>query len=216
MNKSESIYLSLNYNEFVKLIKIILKSNSDDENIKFIEKCLYKQGVLIKKSEIPSFSKNDNNYIGYINIYDTTNKGNDFDKLDINMHTKGTNIFNVDLTKRERDELFKSRKKSINIPDDMTKEDMPWGTIESFKNKDNFINKLKIFSTDPVVGKGIKTGRVCETYHDSDHNKFINQINKTKDEKMKFKNKKLYCDYIANKLIELNKLVLLPIYKPKS
>jgi hypothetical protein len=209
-----SVYLSLTNVEFIKLIKIILKSDHDDENITFIENCLYKQGVLIKKSEIPSFDKNNNKYIGYINIYDTNNKDYKFDKLDINMHTKDTNIFNVDLSKRERDELLKSRKVANTIPADMAKEEIPWGSIEPFKSKDTFINKIKIFSTDPVIGKGVKTGRVCETYYDVDHNKFIKQINK--DEKMKFKNKKLYCKYIANKLIDLNKLVLLPIYKPKS
>ena len=87
--------------------------------------------------------------------------------------------------------------------------------MEPSKNKDNFVNKLKIFSTDPVVGKGKKTGRVCETYYDTDHNKFLNQINKTKDEKYKFKNKKVLCSTVANQLLIKNKLLLLPLYKPK-
>ena len=87
--------------------------------------------------------------------------------------------------------------------------------METSKNNDNFINKINIVSTDPVVCKGKKTGRVCETYYDTDHNKFLNQINKTKDEKYKFKNKKVLCSSIANQLLSKNKLLLLPLYKPK-
>ena len=137
------------------------------------------------------------------------------DKLDINLHVKDTDVFNADVSKRERDEFAKMRKSALAIPSDMTLEEMPWGFMEPSKNKDNFVNKLKIFSTDPVVGKGKKTGRVCETYYDTDHNKFLNQINKTKDEKYKFKNKKVLCSSIANQLLTKNKLLLLPLYKPK-
>ena len=137
------------------------------------------------------------------------------DNLDINLHVKDTDVFNMDITKRERDEFAKMRKIATNLPQDMSLEEMPWGFLEPFKNKDTFINKLKIFSTDPVIGKGKKTGRVCETYYDIDHNKFLNQINKTNGDNYKFKNKKIYCNQIANKLLEKNKLLLLPLYKPK-
>jgi hypothetical protein len=210
-----SLYLSLNNKEFLDLIKIILTNKSTDERIIFLEKCLYNQGVLIKNTEIPSYKKNDNKYIGFINIFDTKNKDNTIDKLDINLHVKDTDIFNMDLSKRERDEFAKMRKSALSIPNDMTLEEMPWGFIEPSKNKEFFINKLKIFSTDPVIGKGKKTGRVCETYYDIDHNKFLNQINKTNNEKYKFKNKKVLCSSIANKLLSKNKLILLPLYKPK-
>ena len=210
-----SLYLSLNSEQFLNLIKFILTNKSTDERIVFLEKCLYKQGVLIKNTEIPSYKKNDNKYIGYINIFDTNNKDNAMDKLDINLHVKDTDVFNADVSKRERDEFAKMRKSQLVIPTDMTLEEMPWGFMEPSKNKDIFVNKLKIFSTDPVVGKGKKTGRVCETYYDTDHNKFLNQINKTKDEKYKFKNKKVLCSTIANQLLTKNKLLLLPLYKPK-
>ena len=40
-------------------------------------------------------------------------------------------------------------------------------------------------------------------------------INKTNNEKYKFKNKKVLCSSIANKLLSKNKLILLPLYKPK-
>jgi hypothetical protein len=39
------------------------------KNIHFISKCLYKQGILIKSDDIPSYSDNNNEYIGYINMY---------------------------------------------------------------------------------------------------------------------------------------------------
>ena len=210
-----SMYLNLDNNQFLALIQLILTNKSSDDRIIFLENCLYDQGVLIKKEEIPSYKKNDNKYIGYINIYDTTNKDNNIDNLDINLHVKDTDVFNMDITKRERDEFAKMRKIPYNLPTDMSLEEMPWGFLEPFKNKDTFINKLKIFSTDPVIGKGKKTGRVCETYYDTDHNKFLNQINKTNGDNYKFKNKKIYCNHIANKLLEKNKLLLLPLYKPR-
>jgi len=211
-----SLYLNLNNEEFINLIKLILTNKNTDDKIIFLEKCLYYQGVLIKKEEIPSYKKNDNKYIGYVNIYDTKNKNNLIDDLDINLHVKDTDVFNMDVTKRERDEFAKMRKKTSNIPDDMTLEKMPWGFIEPAKNKEEYINKLKIFSTDPVLGKGKKTGRVCETYYDTDHNRFLNQINETDKEKYKFKNKKVLCNSIANQLLNKNKLLLLPLYKPKN
>jgi hypothetical protein len=212
-----SMYLNLDNNQFLTLMQLILTNKSSDDRIVFLEKCLYDQGVLIKKEEIPSYKKNDNKYIGYVNIYDITNKDNNIDKLDINLHVKDTDVFNMDITKRERDEFAKTRKIPNNLPQDISLEEMPWGFLEPFKikNKDIFINKFKIFSTDPVIGKGKKTGRVCESYNDTDHNKFLNQINKTNGDNYKFKNKIIYCNYIANKLLEKNKLLLLPLYKPR-
>tara|TARA_B100000795_G_scaffold270051_1_gene262237 strand:- start:16186 stop:19650 length:3465 start_codon:yes stop_codon:yes gene_type:complete len=209
-----SLYLNLDNTNFILLIKSILKSNNNDDKINFIEKCLYKQGVLIKKEEIPSYTKNSNKYIGYVNIYDINNKTNDINKIDINIYSTETKKFE-NASKRMIDDFFKSRKKKIELPFDITREEMPWGVIEPVKNKETIINKFKIYSTDPIVGKGKKTGRVCDTYQDIDHNKFINQINKTKDGEHKYKNKKFFCNVIANKLMDNNKLILLPLYKPK-
>jgi hypothetical protein len=211
-----SIYLSLNIEKFKKIVKYILSQNTKilDKSLIFIIDCLYKQGVLIKKKEIPSYSKNNNEYIGYINIFDTDNKENSIEKLDINLHVKGTDTYNLGVTKRERDEFAKSRIIKDNIPVDMTLEKIPWGIIEPHKVKDNIINKFKIFSIDQVIGKGKKTGRVCDTFQDKDHKEFIKQID-IKNLDIKMKNKKLYCSYIANKLHNINKLVLLPYYKPK-
>jgi hypothetical protein len=50
----------------------------------------------------------------------------------------------------------------------MEKEKTPWGIMARSKN--NYI--LKIFTT----GDGKKTGRVCDTYNDEDHQTMINQL----------------------------------------
>ena len=214
-NTTLSIYLNLDSESFEKLMKKILSiyDKKFDKKIEYIIECLYEQGVLIKNREIKSFNKNDNIYIGYVNIYDINNKDNNNDNLDINLHIKGTDIYNSGVSKRERDEFFKSRSIRNTIPVDMTVEKTPWGIIEPFKGKTGIVNKFKIFSIDPVIGKGKKTGRVCETYYDIDHNNFVKQINND-DINHKMKNKKIYCKYIANKLFGLNKLILYPLYKP--
>lgn len=211
-----SIYLSLNLESLKKLVKYILSQTTAivDKSLLFIIECLYKQGVLIKKKEIPSYSKNDNEYIGYINIFDIDNKDNSIEKLDINLHIKGTDTYNLGVTKRERDEFAKSRIKKIGVPEDMTLEVIPWGIIEPHKMKENIVNKFKIFSIDKIIGKGKKTGRVCDTFQDKDHKEIIKQIDST-NPGIKMKNKKLYCSYIANELHNINRLVLLPYYKPK-
>lgn len=92
------------------------------------------------------------------------------------------------------------------IPSDMTNEKTPWGIIVRSKNK--YI--LKLFTT----GDGKKTGRVCDTYTEEDHNTMIDQL--TSGEKVKKKNKKLLCSHIANILLDKNKLILFPLYKPKA
>jgi hypothetical protein len=211
-----SIYLNLNLENFNRIVKHILGQTVKiaDKGLLFIIECLYKQGVLIKNSEIPSYSKNDNEYIGYVNIYDIDNKDNTIDKLDINLHIKGTDTYNLGLTKRERDEFAKSRIKKDGVPADMTLELMPWGIIEPHKMKEHIINKFKIFSIDQVIGKGKKTGRVCDTFQDKDHKEFLKQIDNINSD-IKMKNKKLYCSHIANKLFNINRLILLPYYKPK-
>jgi hypothetical protein len=95
------------------------------------------------------------------------------------------------------------------IPQDMTDEKTAWGIIVRSKNK--YI--LKLFST----GDGKKTGRVCETFNEEEHNVFIEQLMPTNAaaKKVKMKNKKILCSYIANILLNKNKLVLFPMYKPK-
>lgn len=104
-------------------------------------------------------------------------------------------------------EYFRNRINNKNyVPHDMTNEKTPWGIIVRSKNK--YI--LKLFTT----GDGKKTGRVCETYTEEDHNTMISQL--IPGEKVKMKNKKVLCSYIANILLRKNKLILFPLYKPKT
>jgi hypothetical protein len=93
------------------------------------------------------------------------------------------------------------------IPNDMTNEKTPWGIIVRSKNK--YI--LKLFTT----GDGKKTGRVCDTYTEEEHNTMLRQLIPD-GENIKMKNKKILCSHIANILLLKNKLILFPLYKPKS
>jgi hypothetical protein len=89
----------------------------------------------------------------------------------------------------------------------MTNEKTAWGIIVRSKNK--YI--LKLFSP----GDGKKTGRVCDTYTEEDHNTFISQLMPNATGIVKMKNKRLICNHIANLLLNKKKLILYPLYKPK-
>lgn len=110
---------------------------------------------------MPSYNKNNNNdYIGYINIYNIENKNNeDIKNLDISLYNNIEKRWIESLTITEQKEFAKYRNSKIStIPENMELENMPWGIIEpQFIKKDNIIkNIFKIFSTDAVVGKGKK------------------------------------------------------------
>ena len=244
-----SLYLKINAVEFKTLINHILKSypsqaNDDfDRNIQFICECLYMQGILIKREDIPSYDDNPNEYIGYINMFNENSEDdntyiqyNENDKKlikkyknyneylkhideiqktrirkNIKLYNTTTNTEqNVGPASKSIREYFSNRvNNNVYIPQDMTDEKTAWGIIVRSKNK--YI--LKLFST----GDGKKTGRVCETYTEEDHDAFINQLIPTNAaaKKVKMKNKKILCSYIANILLNKNKLVLFPMYKPK-
>ena len=248
-----SLYLKITADDFKILIDYILKiyplissvaatNEIFDKNLVFIIKCLYKQGILIKGDDIPSYRENNNEYIGYINMYNENTeddntyiqyKENDknvikkyknyteylkhIDEMQIIKIKKNIKLYNT-TTNNEQNigpgsiyikEYFSNRiNNNIYIPHDMTNEKTPWGIIIRAKNK--YI--LKIFST----GDGKKTGRVCETYTDEDRATFINQLLQVASAKIKMKNRGLLCSYIANLLLNENKLVLFPLYKPKK
>ena len=71
----------------------------------------------------------------------------------------------------------------------MELEDTPWGIIEPqyFKKEGLVKNNFKIFSTDAVVGKGKKIGRVCSFYNKKEHHTFIKQLEKGKVSAKNFK-----------------------------
>jgi hypothetical protein len=171
---------------------------------------------------LPSYNKNNNNdYIGYINIYNIENKNNeDIKNLDISLYNNAEKRWSESLTITEQKEFAKYRNSKITvIPENMELEEMPWGIIEpQFIKKDNIIkNTFKIFSTDAVIGKGKKIGRVCTFYNKAEHNNFIKQIEKGKVSVRNFKDiKEMLCKHIAHKLMENKKLILFPLFKPSA
>ena len=222
-----SIYFNLDDKKFKRLAEYIIvnygKLGDLEDNRKtelmYVIKCLDLQGVFIRKKELPSYNKNNNNdYIGYINIYNIENKNNeDIKNLDISLYNNAEKRWIESLTITEQKEFAKYRNSKITvIPENMELEEMPWGIIEpQFIKKDNIIkNTFKIFSTDAVVGKGKKIGRVCTFYNKAEHNNFIKQIEKDNVSKRNFKDiKEMLCKHIAHKLMENKKLVLFPPFK---
>jgi hypothetical protein len=203
-----SLYL-LDNNLLLILINYILHNCNDikDRSILYVADCLYKQGLLIKKTEIPSYKYNDNNYIGYYNIYNTENR-NVQDDI-VTLYNKVKKIEKVGITETELKELKKNRYKMPPIPKNMELEKMPYGIIlpEENKKTKKFKNILKIFSTDTDKGRG----RTCSVWNISELDKFINQIDNSK---IKMKNKDKLCSHIAEQLMDKNRLILLPVYKP--
>ena len=241
-----SFYLNITAEDFKILIQYILEFyptsavDAFDMSIHFISKCLYRQGILIKGDDIPSYSDNDNEYIGYINMYSENSEvdntyiqynENDkkvvikyksyteyikmIDEMQVKKIRESMKLYNT-ATRSEHNvrpaskyltEYFSNRVYNKQyIPSDMTNEKTPWGIIVRSKNK--YI--LKLFTT----GDGKKTGRVCDTYTEDEHNTMIDQL--ISGEKVKKKNKKLLCSHIANILLDKNKLILFPLYKPKA
>jgi hypothetical protein len=222
-----SIYFNLDNMRFKRLVEYIIVNyanlgvveNNRKAELMYVIKCLDTQGVFIRKKELPSYNKNNNNdYIGYINIYNIENKNNeDIKNLDISLYNNVEKIWSESLTITEQKEFAKYRNSKITvIPENMELEEMPWGIIEpQFIKKDNIIkNTFKIFSTDAVVGKGKKIGRVCTFYNKAEHNNFIKQIEKNNVSVRNFKDiKEMLCKHIAHKLMENKKLVLFPLFK---
>ena len=91
----------------------------------------------------------------------------------------------------------------------MELEQMPYGILlpEEIKKTKKIKNVIKIFSTDTDKGRG----RTCSVWNISELDKFMLQIDNTK---IKMKNKDIFCSHIAEKLMEKNRLILLPVYKP--
>ena len=242
-----SLYLNITAEDFKVLIQYILKSypvsatDAFTNTIHYISKCLYRQGILIRSDDIPSYSDNNNEYIGYINMYSENSEvdntyiqynENDkkivikyksypeyikmIDEMQGKKIRESIKLYNT-TTQTEQNvkpnspymkEYFSNRVYNKQyIPNDMATEKTPWGIIVRSKNK--YI--LKLFTT----GDGKKTGRVCDTYTEEEHNTMIRQLIPD-GENIKMKNKKLLCSHIANILLLKNKLILFPLYKPKS
>jgi hypothetical protein len=194
-----ALYSSLDSYTFDLIVKKIIKSDhlSDVEN--FIAKCLYSQGVLISKNEMKSISTDTlSKYIGYCNIFSSIFEPIIF----IN------NTFK-DCNDRQKAELISSRKKII-IPD-MTKEDLCWGIfVPSIfdKEKNIFKNIFKILSQG--TGNGKKTGMNCYSLKKSEHSNILKQLHIEDKNNSKIK----YCNIISTELLKIDRILLLPEYKP--
>ena len=191
------IYLNLNSICFEELVTRLLKTNTLSQQDEFIAQCLHLQGVLISKSELP-YINNDNNYIGYVDIFDSKFKAK----------VLSNNKFRSLIDKEEKD-LFNIRTQIDNLSKDKT----TWGMITHIeKKKENNMktNALKIIRNGNT--KGISTGRVCKTLDKKEQEEILKEFgnNNTYDNKVE------NCFHIALELMKNNKLILLPEYKPRQ
>ena len=240
-----SFYLNIAADHFNTLINYILKSyptnDTDfDKNIRFLSDCLYRQGILIKGKDIPSFTDNNNEYVGYINMFSENSKDDntyiqykgknkvcdesEYSKMIDEKHVKtikeNIKLYNVKTQKEENlrpkymTEYFSNRiNKNIYIPCEMKNETTSWGII--VRKKDNYV--FKLFTTGAIAtGAGkIGTGQECTFFNKSEMNIIINELNSGNKEAKKGNKEKL-CNYIADILMSKNKLILYPLYKPKD
>jgi len=240
-----SFYLNIDAEHFNILINYILKSyptNDTDfaKNIRFLSDCLYRQGILIKGKDIPSFTDNNNEYVGYINMFSENSKDDntyiqykgknkvcdesEYSKMIDEKHVKtikeNIKLYNLKTQKEENlrpkymTEYFSNRiNKNKYIPCEMKNETTSWGII--VRKKDNYV--FKLFTTGAIAtGAGkIGTGQECTFFNKSEMNIIINELNSGNKEAKKGNKEKL-CNYIADLLMSKNKLILYPLYKPKD
>ena len=240
-----SLYLKIDAIDFKALIDYILKSFPDNttdnfnKKIVFISECLYNQGVLIKSEDIPSYEDNDNEYIGYINMFNDNSEDDntyiqyklddksiikkyknyaeylkyidEMQKINIKKNIKLYNM-NIKNEQNPRPQYIKeyySNRINNNVYIPYDMTNEKTGWGIIERSKNKYV--LKLFTT----GKGKKTGRVCNSYKDEEHTVFLKELNMPKPPKADIKNRTLLCSYIANILLSKNKLVIYPLYKPK-
>jgi len=193
------LYSSMDEKTFKMLIKKIIETPKELNEIdKFIEKCFLKEGILITNKEIQVSS---NPYVGFVNIYNE-----EFEPL---LYNDGINFKN--LSPKQIETLIKGRKQVIKITD-MSKEKIPYGLmIPAYENKQrkNKINQFKLLT--PGITYGKKTGIVCTSLQKKEHSQIFKEISLDDNEK---NTKESYCNKIASKLHAIQRLLLLPEYKP--
>lgn len=196
-----ALYSSMDSNTFQNMMSQFLELDIElNETQEYIQNILFIQGVLIKNDEIKSFKYNNNTFIGYINIFNVK------DDIDVILYNNVDKKYR-DGTDNEKKELISCRKKSLDIPD-ITKETKPWGAFVPSKKKDVFLNIFKLFTIGESAGK--KTGMNCISLKKQEHVKIFNELHMDTDDSTKILN----CTNIANHLLSINRLTLLPIYKP--
>jgi hypothetical protein len=199
-NSIISLYLSMDEITFKLLIRRIFTNRTLNLIDSYIENCFVKEGVLIKPKEIPSLASSEK-YVGFVNIYNE-----EFEPYLYN--PDGVN--HKSLNQKQKQQLIANRR-FVEKPDDFTKEIKPWGLVVPIftdKEKKNKMNVFKLLTTGVVYGK--KTGIVCTSLKKPEHVKIFNQLNLKDDKHTKFS----YCNTIAVELFKLNRLTLLPEYKP--
>jgi hypothetical protein len=198
-----SLYSSLDQSTFEKLVHHFLTNDTLDEYSSYIASCLYMQGALIGKKEIASYKNDKNNYIGFVNIF---NSINDFDVI---IYNKNDDKYR-DANEKEKMELIKNRTKNPTIPINMSTEKMAWGAFfpKNVKDSTEKINVFKIFTPGHSVGK--KTGIDCTSVKKNDHIKIIEDLGNMYKDGTKIQN----CITIANELMEKGRMTLLPSYIP--
>lgn len=200
-NASIGLYESLDEITFKLLINKLFQSEQLNKEDKFIEDVFIKEGILIKPNEIPSIVTTDK-YVGFINIFTE-----EFEPLIYN-----TDGINHKLMNKKQKEQLISNRNYLKIPDDFTKETYAWGLIVPIyetKEKHNKINIFKLLTPGVIYGK--KTGIVCTSLQKKEHNKILTDLG-LEDIK---NTKQSYCNKIAIELAKINRLTLLPQYKPK-
>jgi len=200
-NAIVALYQFLDEKTFKLLINKFFQSIILNKIDSFIENCFIKEGIIIVKKELPNYPT-DLKYIGFINIFNE-----EFEPLLYNNDGINHKNFNP-----KQIEILKSNRKLLIKPDDLTNEILPWGLmipIYENKEKKNKINIFKLLTPGVIYGK--KTGIVCTSLQKKEHSYFFKDLS-IEDGK---NTKESYCFKIATKLYKINRLTLLPEYKPK-
>ena len=199
------IYLSFDSNKYIKFVKHIIESDYDKlkDDEKYIADCLFNEGALINKKELTTKKYGEKTkYIGYFDIF--SEKTQDIILYDNDKYKTLTTIDKDYIT-------IVSKRKEIVIPD-MQKEKISIGLILPKQDKKGTTNQFKILTSGKAYGK--KTGIVCESLLKPDQDIIVDEykIILENDGKKITKDKK--CKTIAENMMKINRLFILPYYKP--
>ena len=201
------IYLSFDNNKYIKFVKYIIESDynklKDDEQ--YIADCLFNEGALINKKELATKKYNDKTkYIGYFDIFNEKSQ-------DIILYDNDDNKYNT-ITTIDKDYItIISKRKEVEIPD-MQKEKISIGLILPKQDKKGTKNQFKILTSGKAYGK--KTGIVCESLLKPDQDIIVDEYKIILENDGKKITKEKKCKLIAENMMKINRLFMLPYYKP--
>jgi hypothetical protein len=200
-----ALYMYLDSECFIELVKTLIESNVLSETDEFIANILYKEGALIGNNEIRSIKTDTptSKYIGYVNIFNDK-------KFEGIVYVNGKYR---DMIEREEAELFSRRQNisDVSKPNDMTHEKVAWGIITPVLDKKTNIykNVFKLLTAGSSVGK--KTGIVCSSLQKKSHDDILNQMGIRQNLSDTKENS---CIFIAQELLKINRISIIPEYKP--